>query len=200
MWVEPIKDAMNELNEVQVSSEENEEDDSDDEDEDDDDDDDDETMTEKELEVRPPVVDLCKVAVLMLRKASDVLKRLPTSATPQRVALNDEILHLCNSLLISLQTFGIILSHSFSSCVTEISSQIDDTVCSVYRPQVRETVHSNASAVHTSLTRFSQLVLEAMSHLVGDANAEKDKRTVELLIAKSQSCVSKLNDLAQQHH
>ena len=98
VWIEPIKDAMNELNEVQVSSGDDEEDDEDDDDEDDDDDDDDESMTEKELEVRPPVVDLCKVSILMLRKASDVLKRLPTSASPKRIALNDEILHLCNSL------------------------------------------------------------------------------------------------------
>jgi len=177
VWMQPIKDAMNELNEVEVSSkDDDDDDDKDEDDEEDDDDDDDGTLTEKELEVRPPIVDLCKVSVLMLRKASDIIKKMPVSASPKHVAFNDEILYLCN----------------------KISSQIDDTVCSVYRPQVRETVHSNAVAVNVSLTRFSQLILEAIDSLVDYSNAEGDKKTIQLLITKSESCVSKLNELAKQ--
>jgi len=176
VWIQPVKDAMNELNEVEVSSGDDDDDDDDKDDDDDDDEYDDDTMTEKELEVRPPVVDLCKVSILMFRKASDVLKRLPLSVSPKHVALNDEILYLCD----------------------KVSSQIDDTVCSVYRPQVRETVHSNAVAVNTSLIRFSQLILDALAVLVDDPNVESDKKTIQLLVAKSQSCVTKLDELAKQ--
>ena len=91
--MQPIKDAMTELNEIEVDDGEKDEDD-----EDEDDDMGDDSLTEKELEVRPPVVDICKASVLMLKKAYDALKRLPLSASPKNVALNDEILFLCNSL------------------------------------------------------------------------------------------------------
>jgi len=177
VWIEPIKDAMTELNEIEVADEEDKNDDDDNDDDDEDDDIDDDSMTEKELEVRPPVIDLCKVAILMLKKAYDVLKRLPLSVSPKNVALDDEILYLCN----------------------KVSSQIDDTVCSVYRPQVRENIHKNASAVHTSLIRFSQLINTALDIKPDDTNTESDKKTIQLLLTKSETCVSKLNDLAQQH-
>jgi len=176
VWIQPIKDAMMELNEIQVCEKEQEEEEQ--EEEDDDDFDDDESMTEKELEVRPFIIDLCKVSILMLKKASDVLKRLPLSVSPKNIALNDEILFLCN----------------------KISSEIDDTICSVYRPQIRENIYNNGKLVYESLVRFSKLINIALEIKPDDPNFESDKKTIQLLLIKSESCVSKLHDLSQEQH
>lgn len=92
LWTEQVKDAMTELSEVATAGEE------DDDDDDDDDDDEEESLTEEELAVRPPVLDMCRVAVFLLRKAADVLARLPAAATRAEVAANDALLDLCDRL------------------------------------------------------------------------------------------------------
>ena len=98
LWMEQVKDAMTELSEVVVASESDDEDEDEDDDDDEDDEDEQESLTEEELQVRPPVLDLCRVTMFMLRKAADVLQRLPAAATHTELAANDELLDLCDSL------------------------------------------------------------------------------------------------------
>lgn len=84
---------------------------------------------------------------------------------------------------------------------TEISAQVDDLVCSVYRPQVRATVHSNAAALHTSIAHFCDCLRAALEELKATApseTAESDAKTLELLLAKSEASVDALCRLAQQ--
>lgn len=85
---------------------------------------------------------------------------------------------------------------------TEVSSQVDDTVCSVYRPQVRATVHSTAVALRTSLGRLAALVDAALAR-PGDAQpaavAAGDRKTLELLLAKADASVAALHSLCDTH-
>ena len=85
---------------------------------------------------------------------------------------------------------------------TEVSSQVDDTVCSVYRPQVRATVHSAAAALRTSLGRLAALVDAALAR-PGDAQpdaAPGDRKTLELLLAKADTSVTTLHSLCEAAH
>jgi hypothetical protein len=108
LWVAPIKDAIEELEEVeQVSGNDEDDEGSDDEDGDDGSD----GLTERELELRPPVVAIAKIACLALKKASLVVT---ATSAPISMAQLDEFVRLANRELLDTEKGSQNSKHSQS--------------------------------------------------------------------------------------
>jgi len=69
-----------------------------------------------------------------------------------------------------------------------LSELVDDTICSVYRPQVRETVRANATKLCATVTRLAQLAIE----LVPATDVNGDAKTLRLIVAKADASLQSL--------
>lgn len=178
-WLPAIKDAIEELESIEAKEgDDGDDDDGDDgddenkEDDVDDEDDDHSEMTEEELQIRPAVVEMCKVASMAIQKANNIVKgsRVEMGMVP----VLDELV-------------------AQSKRASEL---VDETVCSVYeKPQERGHIVENATTLCGVIRKICQAGLSDKLAPEEDSEAaskvEGDKKLLTLLLAKSEQSLKR---------